>query len=183
MKLCLWNLFSQIWRHHIIQPVFFCFYFVYYDYFSSEALQVFILFISINQTKLYTWLQPNNRILSLKRRMVFTVLCKIVNVCMYTSRFDKLTRNLSHGLLTNWPPIVHAGKLIFIDLLRVSVQERLCLRQKYIDIIQHHIILHFLLLKCVLYTDTVMDIGQCFSVYVCMYEWLLRCVVTYLYIW
>lgn len=40
-----------------------------------------------------------------------------------------------------------------------------------------------LLLKCVLYTDTVMDIGQCFSVYVCMYEWLLRCVVTYLYRW
>lgn len=96
---------------------------------------------------------------------------------------DKLTRNLSPGLLTNWPPIVHAGKLIFIDLLRVSVQERLCLRQKYIDIIQHQIILHFMLLKCVLYTDTVMDIGQCFSVYVCMYEWLLRCVVTYLYRW
>lgn len=110
-----------------------------------------------------------NQILSLERRMVFTVLCKIVNVCMYTSRFDKLTRNLSPGLLTNWPPIVHAGKLIFIDLLRVSVQERLYLRQKYMDIIQHQIILHFLLLKCVLYTDTVMDIGQCFSVYVCMY--------------
>lgn len=35
------------------------------------------------------------------RQMVSTVLCKIVNICMYISEFDKLMGNLSPSLLTN----------------------------------------------------------------------------------
>lgn len=89
-------------------------------------------------------------------------------------------RNLSPGLLTNWPQQVHARKLIFIDLLRVSISWRKIIFTAKIH--GHNPTPNntaFLAFKvCIVYRycDGHWPVFQC----VCMYVWMATAVCSYI---
>lgn len=117
--------------------------------------------------------------MSLKRRMVFTVLCKIVNVCMYASRFDKLTRNLSPGLLTNWPPNSTCKEINFYWFIESISWRKIIFTAKIHGHNPTPNNTTFLAFKvCIVYRycDGHWPVFQC----VCMYVWMATAVCSYI---